>query len=84
MNITILYFAKLAEKFGTGEEKLSLDTDSLNVSELVALLSERGDIWQELLNDKGTRCAVDQSIAQTEQSIYSGAEVAFFPPVTGG
>ncbi|WP_096087276.1 molybdopterin converting factor subunit 1 [Agaribacterium haliotis] len=83
MTISILYFAKLAELLGRDEEKLEL-ASSLTVAELKALLGERGEQWQKALNDSGTRCAVNQEIAQADTAITAGAEVAFFPPVTGG
>jgi molybdopterin synthase sulfur carrier subunit len=30
------------------------------------------------------RCAVDQVMADDDTSLADGAELAFFPPVTGG
>ncbi len=33
---------------------------------------------------KQVRAAVDQSMARGESSLHEAAEIAFFPPVTGG
>ncbi len=83
MRIELLYFASLADKLGCDRE--SLDWQGGTVADLKALLSTRGaDTWAPLINANSTRCAINQQLAQDDSEIPSGAEVAFFPPVTGG
>ena len=83
INISILYFANLADTLGKSEEKLSLE-DGSTVGDLKNLLGERGDTWQNILKQSSTRCALNQSIAEDSNIIPDQAELAFFPPVTGG
>jgi len=84
MKIKVLYFASLAEKLDTHEEILELSADVLTVANLKQILSERGAIWQEQLNHAHTRCSVNHTLSASYTTIPNEAEVAFFPPVTGG
>jgi len=83
--ITVLYFARLREALGTGLEEMSLPNAIRNVDGLRAHLVARGGSWaQEFAPGRNVRAAVNQSIAQGDESIVDGDEIAFFPPVTGG
>ncbi len=83
--ITILYFARLREAFGTGSEQIALPATVSNMEGLRALLIARGGAWEEELEPgKPVRAAVNQAMAHGETRIADGDEVAFFPPVTGG
>jgi len=83
--ITVLYFARLRESLGIDREQLDLPSDVATVGELAAWLRERGGNWDtELAADKPVRVAVNQEMAGPSTPIPDGAEVAFFPPVTGG
>lgn len=85
MSITILYFAGLREALGTGRETLELPQGIANAGQLRGFLRERGGAWsQALAENRSIRVAVDQAMAQPETPLRAGAEVAFFPPVTGG
>ena len=45
----------------------------------------RGGAWAEALAEhRALRVAVDQAMAAADAPLRDGAEVAFFPPVTGG
>jgi molybdopterin synthase sulfur carrier subunit len=45
----------------------------------------RGNSWAEVLADgKVLRCALNQRMVDPNALLKEGAEVAFFPPVTGG
>ena len=84
MNIRILYFARLREVFGLGNETLALP-DGSNVEALITCLRARGGEWQtQLAPERAFRVAVDQDIADMNTALHQGAEVAIFPPVTGG
>lgn len=83
MKIRILYFAALREALGVEHE--TLETDARTVDELRAQLRMRGGVWAERLAEgRNVRASVDHVMAAPEMALADGAEVAFFPPVTGG
>lgn len=85
MDITILYFASLREALGTGSETVRLPAGVDTVGQLRAWLRARGGHWHESLDEgRAVRMAVDRVMARADTPIAAGAEVAFFPPVTGG
>ena len=84
MNCRVLYFARLRERFDLTEELLELE-DAASVADLIAHLQARGGVWAEELGaTKSFRVAVNQQLVQTEAPIPDNAEIAIFPPVTGG
>ncbi|RIK99060.1 MAG: molybdopterin converting factor subunit 1 [Burkholderiales bacterium] len=85
MRITILYFAALREALGTGRETVELPEGIADAGRLRAWLRERGGAWAEALGEhRAVRIAIDQAMARADAPLRDGAEVAFFPPVTGG
>jgi len=55
------------------------------LGDLRAWLVARGTPWAEAFAEvKRVRAAVEQSMASDATALRDGAEVAFFPPVTGG
>jgi molybdopterin converting factor subunit 1 len=83
MSLRILYFARLRERFGMAEE--SIEFDGVRVAELIAILQARGGVWaEELAAGRAFRVAVNQDIVALDAAIPDAAEVAIFPPVTGG
>lgn len=85
MPITILYFAALREALGIGRETVELPEGVASAGQLRNWLRERGGAWAEALGEsRSVRIAVDQAMACTDTPLRAGAEVAFFPPVTGG
>ena len=81
----ILYFAWLREKIGTSEEDLNVPGEVRTVGELVEWLSARSSRYAAAFAQTQTlRCAVDQEFARMDASIAAAAEIAFFPPMTGG
>ena len=84
MNCRVLYFARLRERFDVVEESLEL-AGTPSVADLIAHLQARGGVWAEELGvTKSFRVAVNQQLVQTDAPIPDNAEVAIFPPVTGG
>ncbi|MBM3115930.1 MoaD/ThiS family protein [Jeongeupia naejangsanensis] len=82
--IQLLYFARLRDAFGCAGEAVSLPGGS-RVADLVALLVARGGAFaDELGGTRVFRVAVNQEMAHAADAIPAGAEVAIFPPVTGG
>ncbi len=85
MTITVLFFASLREKLGTGREQLTLPAGVTTAGQLRAHLCARGPEWaQALAEGRAVRMAVNQVMADAATLIAPGAEVGFFPPVTGG
>jgi molybdopterin converting factor subunit 1 len=83
MKLRVLYFARLRERFGVAEE--SLDFAGATAADLVALLQARGGAWaEELAAGRAFRVAVNQDIVALDAALPDHAEVAIFPPVTGG
>lgn len=81
--ISIVYFARLKEVFGVTEETLT--STPCTVADLIATLAMRGGVWrEELAGAKVFRVAINQEMARLSDEIPEGAEVAIFPPVTGG
>lgn len=83
MKMHVLYFARLRERFGLAEE--SLELAGTTAADLVAQLQSRGGVWaEELAAGRAFRVAVNQDIVALDASLPDDAEVAIFPPVTGG
>jgi molybdopterin synthase sulfur carrier subunit len=85
MKVTVLYFARLREALGRDRETLELPAEVATVGALRAWLVDRGAPYREAFAEvRRIRTAVAQDMAQDETPLFDGAEVAFFPPVTGG
>ncbi|MCB0055477.1 MAG: molybdopterin converting factor subunit 1 [Burkholderiaceae bacterium] len=83
MKLTIRYFAALREALGTSET-LEI-ADGATVADVRAALVARGGRHAELLaGNRPVRCALNQAMAPETTPVADGAEIAFFPPVTGG
>ncbi|MBK1685807.1 MoaD/ThiS family protein [Rhodoferax fermentans] len=83
MKITVKYFASIREAIGTGVEVRETQANTLGAlrDELIAL----GDGHAEsLARGRAVRLALNQIMANEAEALTEGAEVAFFPPVTGG
>jgi len=83
MRVNVRYFASIREALGAGE---ALDVPAgCTVGAVRDLLIARGDRHAQALGrTRALRAAVDQCMAAESAVIGEGAEVAFFPPVTGG
>lgn len=85
MKLRLLYFARLREAFGRAGEDVDLPEAVADVGALVEWLRARGGAWaEELAAGRSFRVAVDQDMASLRTALRAGAEVAIFPPVTGG
>lgn len=82
--VTVSYSAAIREALGTGSERVA--TQAATLSALRDELIARGGAHAEALaRGKAVRMALDQLLVTDEQAaLADGAEVAFFPPVTGG
>lgn len=81
MNITVLFFASLAEKAQQGQQQLSLAEDSLSLSELYTQLQQQ---YGFELDTSKVRVAINDEFASWDDAINEGDTIAFIPPVAGG
>lgn len=83
MKITVRYFASIREAIGTG-----LGAGANHGRHLGALRDELiargGPHADSLARGKAVRMALNQTLSDESAALADGAEVAFFPPVTGG
>jgi sulfur-carrier protein len=85
LNIKLLYFARLREAFGIIGETVMLPAAVKDVDSLTQWLRARGGAFEhELAPGRAYRVAVNQDMANAQTPLREGAEVAIFPPVTGG
>jgi molybdopterin synthase sulfur carrier subunit len=83
--VTLLYFAWVRQRLGTGEERIDLPAKIRTVAQLVELLRQRGGTFADVFSGSDNLCvAVNQEHAKWDAAVAPGDEVAFFPPVTGG
>ncbi len=83
LTVTLRFFASIREAVGHGsEEWQSAASDLAGLrDELIA----RGAPYADCLaRGRSVRMAADQIMCTETQTLRPGAEVAFFPPVTGG
>ena len=83
MNVSIRYFASIREALAQPGE--SVETSAATLGALRNELIARGGAHaQALARGRAVRMALDQVMADEAAPLRDGAEVAFFPPVTGG
>jgi molybdopterin synthase sulfur carrier subunit len=81
----ILYFARLRQQVGMGQEDVELPPDVLTVADVIEWLKSRDEAFLFAFQDLRTiRAAVDQKHAGFDTPVLGASEIAFFPPVTGG
>ncbi len=86
VTVTLVYLARLREAFGRSGESLELrGPGPVTVDAILDALRARGGAFAaELAPGRAFRVAVDQAMARPGTPVEAGAEVAIFPPVTGG
>ena len=90
MKLHVRYFASIREALGAGEalemaDAASDDARSVTVGAVRDALIQRGGAHAEALaRHRPLRCALNQVLCDEAASVPDGAELAFFPPVTGG
>jgi molybdopterin synthase sulfur carrier subunit len=83
MKVTVKYFASIREDIGVSSESVATTASTLAAlrDELIAL---GGAHAESLARGRAVRIAVNQVMSDEAAVLLDGAEVAFFPPVTGG
>ncbi len=83
MQLTIRYFASIRESVGVGSERF--ETMAASLGDLRDELVARGPAYADVLaRGRAVRMALNQVMSDEATALVDGAEVAFFPPVTGG
>lgn len=82
--VTVRYFAATREAIGCDAE--TIHTDAATLGALRAELAARSSAHAAALAPEcALRMALDQDMCDNPAApLHDGAEVAFFPPVTGG
>jgi molybdopterin synthase sulfur carrier subunit len=81
----ILYFARVRQIIGKGEEEIDLPASLETISDVIAWLKSRDEAYAHAFADmRVIRAAVDQAHKPFDAPIAGAREIAFFPPVTGG
>ena len=85
MQTTIRYFASVREAIGAASETVDLPDTLRTLGEARAWLAQRSERHAQALAPQRTlRMACDHVMADADAPLRGGAELAFFPPVTGG
>jgi len=85
VRLHLKYFASLREALGEGGPVDWSPSGDASAAALRAWLRAQSPAHaQALAPGRAVRVAVDQSLADESALLRDGAEVAFFPPVTGG
>ncbi len=83
LHIQVRYFASIREALGEGEH-VGVDR-AATVGALRDLLVARGGVHAEVLGrHRAVRAALDRTLCHDAAALHDGAEIGFFPPVTGG
>jgi molybdopterin synthase sulfur carrier subunit len=83
--VKIRYFAWVRERVGKTEEEIDPPAGIATIGELVAWLASRGQEYAYAFeNPKVIRAAIDKGHVRSDAKIAGAAEIAFFPPMTGG
>ena len=83
MKVHIKYFASIREAIGLSAE--TLETEAPTLAALREALIARGGAYADsLAHGRALRMALNQVMSPESADLSEGAEVAFFPPVTGG
>jgi molybdopterin synthase sulfur carrier subunit len=83
MKIQVRYFASLREALGA-IETVEVAEGSTVGQLRDALIARGGPHAQALARGRAVRTALDQVLCSETALLREGAELAFFPPVTGG
>jgi molybdopterin synthase sulfur carrier subunit len=85
MKLELRFFASLREALVVSQENITIPDTVKTIVDLRNHLIERGNPWADVLAPgKVLRCALNQVMVDANTPLQENAEIAFFPPVTGG
>ena len=80
-----VYFAWVRERIGKAEESIDPPAEVTTVSDLIGWLSAKGEEYAHAFEKASViRAAIDKRHVKPDAKIAGAAEIAFFPPMTGG
>ncbi len=83
--LKLRYFAWVRERIGKADEDVEVPDTVGTVGELMTWLAARGEEYAHAFeNPKVIRAAIDKAHVKPQTPIGGAAEIAFFPPMTGG
>jgi molybdopterin synthase sulfur carrier subunit len=83
--LKLRYFAWVRERVGKTDEDVEVPASVTTIGELMAWLASRGEEYAyAFANPKVIRAAIDRTHVKADAAIGKAAEIAFFPPMTGG
>ncbi len=81
----VRYFAWVRERVGKADEDVDVPVGVATVGELMTWLASRGEEYAYAFeNPTVIRAAIDKTHVKAQAAIAGAAEIAFFPPMTGG
>ena len=83
MRVSIRYFASVREALGSGES-IEVEPGATVGSVRSALIARDAAHAAALHRGRAVRSALDQVLCDEDAVVGEGAEIGFFPPVTGG
>jgi molybdopterin synthase sulfur carrier subunit len=83
MKVRVRYFASVREALGSGEV-IELPVHATVAATRDLLIARGGAHALALARGRALRTALDQVLCDESARLSDGAELAFFPPVTGG
>ncbi len=83
ITVHIRYFASLREALGPSET-LQVESGSTVGGVRDTLIARGGRHTDVLARGRAVRCSLNQQMCDDAALLDAGAELAFFPPVTGG
>lgn len=84
-DLTLLYFAWVRERVGSGEERIARPAPGTTIAALLDDLAMQSDGHAAAFADRTRiRAALDQVFVPLDSEIGTAKELALFPPVTGG
>lgn len=81
----LVYFARVREAIGTDAEERDFPEDVQTVGDCIVWLASQSETHAAAFADPSRlRFALDQQMVWEETLLEGAAELAIFPPVTGG
>ena len=86
ISVRVVYLARLREAFERHGETVAMPAGSTPTvgTAIDALRARGGNFATELATGRAVRFAVNHRVANRDQALAEGDELAIFPPVTGG
>jgi molybdopterin synthase sulfur carrier subunit len=81
--VFVRYFAAIREAVGQASEQMSTNAPTLAALR-DQIIARGGPHAEALARGKAVRVALDHVMSDESLPLHDGAEIAFFPPVTGG